>query len=88
MDTDAYEASPALQVIAEKLLEYLRSATDDGQKAEVAQRIGELAERFAPDTQWFIDTMNQVGLPACFSSQAVTPHPAYQRACLTKSCVQ
>ena len=49
-----------LQVIAEKLLDYLRSATDDGQKAEVAQRIGELAERFAPDTQWFIDTMNQV----------------------------
>ncbi len=55
----------ALQVIAEKLLEYLRSATDDGQKAEVAQRIGELAERFAPDTQWFIDTMNQVSLLAC-----------------------
>ena len=26
----------------------------------MAQRIGELAERFAPDTQWFIDTMNQV----------------------------
>ena len=48
------------QVIAEKLLDYLRTATDDGQKAEVAQRIGELAERFAPDTQWFIDTMNQV----------------------------
>lgn len=47
-------------MIAEKLLEYLRSATDDGQKSEVAQRIGELAERFAPDTQWFIDTMNQV----------------------------
>ena len=49
-----------LQVITEKLLDYLRSATDDSQKAEVAQRIGELAERFAPDTQWFIDTMNQV----------------------------
>ena len=49
-----------LQVITEKLLDYLHSATDDSQKAEVAQRIGELAERFAPDTQWFIDTMNQV----------------------------
>ncbi len=62
--TAVYGAVHAMQVIAEKLLEYLRSATDDGQKAEVAQRIGELAERFAPDTQWFIDTMNQVGLPA------------------------
>ncbi|CAK0784933.1 hypothetical protein CVIRNUC_008138 [Coccomyxa viridis] len=49
-----------VEVITEKLLDYLRSATDDSQKAEVAQRIGELAERFAPDTQWFIDTMNQV----------------------------
>ena len=47
------------QVIAEKLLDFLRTASDDGQKAEVAKRIGELAERFAPDTQWFIDTMNQ-----------------------------
>ena len=53
-------SNSGLQVITEKLLDYLRSATDDSQKAEVAQRIGELAERFAPDTQWFIDTMNQV----------------------------
>ena len=52
-------------MIAEKLLDYLRSATDDGEKAEVAQRIGELAERFAPDTQWFINTMNQVGSSLC-----------------------
>jgi AP-4 complex subunit epsilon-1 len=50
------------QVIAEKLLDYLRTASDEGQKAEVAKRIGELAERFAPDTQWFIDTMNKVSL--------------------------
>ncbi len=49
-----------VQVIADKLLEYLRTTTDDAQKADVAKRIGELAERFAPDTQWFIDTMNQV----------------------------
>ena len=47
-------------MIAEKLLDYLRTTTDEGQKAEVAKRIGELAERFAPDTQWFIDTMNKV----------------------------
>ncbi len=65
MQARAREALHALQVIAEKLLEYLRSATDDGQKAEVAQRIGELAERFAPDTQWFIETMNQVSRLVC-----------------------
>ena len=54
---------PRAQVIAEKLLDFLRTASDDGQKAEVAKRIGELAERFAPDTQWFIDTMNQASSP-------------------------
>lgn len=41
------------------MLDYLRSTGDEVQKADVAKRIGELAERFAPDTQWFIDTMNQ-----------------------------
>ena len=43
----------------EKMLDYLRTTGDEVQKADVAKRIGELAERFAPDTQWFIDTMNQ-----------------------------
>ena len=47
------------QVIVEKMLDYLRTSGDEMQKADVAKRIGELAERFAPDTQWFIDTMNQ-----------------------------
>ena len=49
-----------MQVIVEKMIDYLRTASDDVQKAEVARRIGELAERFAPDTQWFIEIMNQV----------------------------
>lgn len=64
----------AHQVIAEKLLDYLRTTTDDAQKADVAKRIGELAERFAPDTQWFIDTMNQVSWlpPSYCSSKAFT----------------
>ena len=42
------------------MIDYLRGCTDDVQKADVVKRLGELAERFAPDTQWFIDTMNQV----------------------------
>lgn len=52
--------NPSLQVIVEKMVEYLRGVTDDVAKADVVQRIGDLAERYAPDTQWFIDTMNQV----------------------------
>ena len=50
-----------MQVIVEKMIDYLRSTTDKVQKADVVKRLGELAERFAPDTQWFIETMNQVG---------------------------
>lgn len=46
-------------------MEYLRGVTDDVAKADVVQRISDLAERYAPDTQWFIDTMNQA-----------PPHPA------------
>jgi AP-4 complex subunit epsilon-1 len=51
------------QIIVEKMIDYLRGVTDDIAKADVVHRIGDLAERYAPDTQWFIDTMNQVGLP-------------------------
>lgn len=42
------------------MIEYLRGTTDEVTKTDVVRRIGELAERFAPDTQWFLDTMNQV----------------------------
>ena len=49
-----------MQIIVEKMVEYLRGVMDDVAKADVVQRIGDLAERYAPDTQWFIDTMNQV----------------------------
>lgn len=44
------------------MIDYLRSTSDRVQKADVVKRLGELAERFAPDTQWFIETMNQVKL--------------------------
>jgi len=51
-------STPA-QIIVEKMIDYLRGVTDDVAKADVVHRIGDLAERYAPDTQWFIDTMNQ-----------------------------
>lgn len=44
----------------EKMLEYLRAVTDDVAKGDVVQRISDLAERYAPDTFWFIETMNRV----------------------------
>ena len=49
-----------MQVIVDKMVDYLRTTNDEVTKTEVVKRIGELAERFAPDTQWFLDTMNQV----------------------------
>ena len=48
------------------MIEYLRTANDDLVKADIVKRVSDLAERFAPDTQWFIDTKNQVRtLPSC-----------------------
>ncbi len=49
-----------VEVIVEKMLDYLRGTTDEVAKADVCQRISELAESYAPDTSWFIATMNQV----------------------------
>lgn len=49
-----------VEVIVDKMVDYLRTTNDEVTKTEVVKRIGELAERFAPDTQWFLDTMNQV----------------------------
>lgn len=52
--------SGVLQVIVGKMMDYLRAVSDDVQKLDAVRRIHELAERFAPDMQWFLDTMNQV----------------------------
>lgn len=46
------------------MMDYLRQTSDDVQKLDAVKRIHELAERFAPDMQWFLDTMNQVHTPA------------------------
>ena len=53
------------------MVDYLRTTNDEVTKTEVVKRIGELAERFAPDTQWFLDTMNQVCAAA-----STPPHSA------------
>ena len=34
--------------------------SDEHIRADVATRVSELAERYAPDNHWFIDTMNRV----------------------------
>lgn len=49
-----------VEVIVSKLIEYLQNtvATDELVRAELVSRINELAERYAPNNHWYIDTMN------------------------------
>ncbi|KAK9809765.1 hypothetical protein WJX73_004225 [Symbiochloris irregularis] len=49
-----------VEVIVGKMMDYLRATSDDVQKLDAVKRIHELAERFAPDMQWFLDTLNQM----------------------------
>ena len=47
-------------VITEKLIAYLRQTNDEYIRSDLVAKITQLAERFAPDNLWFIQTMNAV----------------------------
>ncbi len=47
-------------VITDRLVAYLRVTRDDYIKADLVGKVTQLAERFAPDNLWFIQTMNSV----------------------------
>ena len=47
-------------VITERLIGYLRQTRDEYIRSDLVAKITQLAERFAPDNQWFIQTMNSV----------------------------
>ena len=47
-------------VITERLIGYLRQTRDEYIRSDLVARITQLAERFAPDNQWFLQTMNAV----------------------------
>lgn len=61
------------------MVDYLRTTNDEVTKTEVVKRIGELAERFAPDTQWFLDTMNQVCAAAVMHLDRQQPKQLHQQ---------
>jgi AP-4 complex subunit epsilon-1 len=47
-----------IEVISKKMLTTLHSSTDSYFRQNLVNRICELAERFAPSHQWYIDTMH------------------------------
>ncbi|XP_073688698.1 AP-4 complex subunit epsilon-1 [Garra rufa] len=47
-------------VIVEKMLDFLRSCNDEHTIIHLVGKVAELAEKFAPDNSWFIQTMNEV----------------------------
>ncbi len=47
-------------VIVERMALYLRGCTDEHVRRDIATKICTLAERYAPDTTWFIKTMAEV----------------------------
>ncbi|XP_028397064.1 AP-4 complex subunit epsilon-like [Dendronephthya gigantea] len=45
-------------VICERLLDYIRSTTEQSIKNEVAKNLSQLANRYAPNITWYVDTIN------------------------------
>ncbi|KZV25288.1 epsilon-adaptin family protein [Dorcoceras hygrometricum] len=52
--------SSNVEVIVDRMINYMISINDNHYKTEIASRCVELAEQFAPSNQWFIEAMNKV----------------------------
>ncbi|XP_058189157.1 AP-4 complex subunit epsilon isoform X1 [Rhododendron vialii] len=52
--------SSNVEVIVDRMIDYMVNINDNHYKTEIASRCVELAEQFAPSNQWFIQTMNKV----------------------------
>ncbi|CAN1779685.1 AP-4 complex subunit epsilon [Linum perenne] len=52
--------STNVEVIVDRMIDYMISISDNHYKTEIASRCVALAEQFAPNNQWFIQTMNRV----------------------------
>ncbi|XP_013869028.1 AP-4 complex subunit epsilon-1 [Austrofundulus limnaeus] len=47
-------------VIVEKMLDFLQVSEDNHTTIDLVGKVAELAEKYAPDNEWFIETMNTV----------------------------
>ncbi|KAG6635885.1 hypothetical protein CIPAW_11G074100 [Carya illinoinensis] len=52
--------SSNVEVIVDRMIDYMISINDSHYKTYIASRCVELAEQFAPSNHWFIQTMNKV----------------------------
>ncbi|XP_051484452.1 AP-4 complex subunit epsilon-1 [Apus apus] len=57
-------------VIVQKMLDYLKECKEEYAVISLVGKIAELAEKYAPDSEWFIQTMNAV-----FSAGGDVVHP-------------
>lgn len=53
-----------VQVVIEKMLDFLKKTTDEYFQIILINRINDLAERFAPNPSWYIKTITQLFLAA------------------------
>lgn len=49
-----------VDVIVERMLEFLNGITDEVVKRDIVSRVSALVERFSPDDSWFLSTMNRI----------------------------
>ena len=47
-------------MIAGEVLQYLRDTGDEVARGDAVRALCDLAERYAPDHHWFLDTMNEL----------------------------
>ena len=46
-----------MQIVVEKLIQYLHTCSDEHVMKDICQRVSDLAERYAPSTLWYVETM-------------------------------
>lgn len=67
--------TPRPQVIASEVIAYLRESGEEAARREAVAALADLAERYAPDHQWFVDTVNQLfeaaGEAGCWAGAAL-----------------
>ena len=51
-----------LKVVISKMIDFLKSSSDEVLRTDLMRKIFDLSERFAQDNKWYVDTMNTVFL--------------------------